>query len=58
MTELDINVSYLTELLVEKMMVTSVVIQGSTSGEELSQLGLDYLKAKRVNPLKMMKIPT
>jgi hypothetical protein len=58
-TELDINVSYLTEeLLVEKRMLTSVAVQGGTSGEELAQLVLDYLKAEGVNPLKMMQIQT
>ena len=55
----DINVSYLTEeLLVEKRMLTSVTVQGSTSGEELALLVLDYLKAEGVNPLKMMQIQT
>jgi hypothetical protein len=58
-TELDINVSYLTEeLLVEKRMLTSVAVQGSTSGEELAKLILDYLKDEGVNPLKMMQIQT
>ena len=58
-SQLDINVSYLTtELLVEKRCLTTVALQGGTTGKELALQVINELKSRNIDPLKMMAVST
>ena len=58
-SQLDINVSYLTpELLVEKRCLTTVALQGGTTGKELALLVMEQLNSRNIDPLKMMSVST
>ena len=58
-SQLDINVSYLTEeLLVEKRCLTTVALQGGTSGQELALQVIHELETRGIDPLKMTSVST
>ena len=58
-SQLDINVSYLTEqLVVEKRCLTTVALQEGTTGRELALEVVQALQDRDIDPLMMMSVST